>query len=153
MKNEGIHIVIIPSVNRLDMHQYNTPLGQRYALSTMDYRYHKTLAEGVVANATGETIPTVQMDFDDKSVMSPFFEAEEAALVWGLQNFPHLSKIELIDVKKGEPWAASLLSVKAVKGLWLAYARTGLSHPDTLKPDWVDALRAEQADENSGGFI
>jgi len=153
MKNEGIHIVIAPSINRLDMHQYNTPLGQRYALSTMDYRFYQTLNEAVVAASRDEIIQTIQMDYDEKSIMSPFFETEEAALVWGLQNFPHLSKVELIDVKKGEPWSASLLSAKAIKGLWLAYARTGLSHPATAKPEWVDALRAENADENSGGFI
>jgi hypothetical protein len=153
MNKVGIRAVITSSVNRLDMHQFNTPSGPMYGMTTMDYRHYTTLEEQRAHTPPGDAMHSVMMDYDDKTIVTPLFATEEAAINWGMSHFPHLACINLIDANKGAAWTISLMSGRMINKLWVAYARTGSSYPDVDKPAWVDALKVAQDDEFSGGFL
>lgn len=153
MNNQvGVHIVIVNTVHKLELLTYSTSEGNRYGMATTQYEHYETLQAQQAANPTIELGSVIMMDYDKNTAHSPFFVTEEEACNWGLKNFPHLSKVELAD-KYEKVWNWQLLSPTAVNRHWMSYVLTGDSHPVAHKPDWVDSLRAANADPISGNFI
>jgi hypothetical protein len=153
MNNQvGVHIVIVSSVNMMELVKYNTAEGTRFGVRANQYEHYETLQAQQDANPVTEIGSCIMMDFDKDNVHSPFFMTEEQACDWGLKNFPHLTKVELAD-RFEKVWAWQLLSPMAINRHWMSYVVTGDSHPVAHKPDWVDSLRHANSDPVSGNFL
>lgn len=148
----GVHIVIVPSVNMLELVNYNTGEGGRWGVATSSYDHYETLKAQVDATPTFEPGSVIMMDYDKDSIHSPFFVTAEEAIAWGLKNFPHLTKVDLADAR-GHVWGSRLLSPKAINREWLYYAGGAEGYPVVDKPDWVEPLRKANEDPVSGKFL
>lgn len=148
----GVHIVIVPSVNTLELVNYSTGEGSRWGVATTSYSHYETLKAQFDATESFDPHGVIMMDFDKDSVHSPFFVTAEEAFAWGLKNFPHLTKVDLAD-HHGQVWGARLLSPKAINREWMHYATGGDGYPVVEKPDWVEPLRTANQDPVSGKFL